>query len=245
MLVFSCFSPPVFLQKILVPPSQPTPPMRHGPSEWAQAALILPTFSTAPHLTLMHQPLTGMEGEKPRKSRERQRRGGVVGGRGLGRGAAVPSISHSSRAPYSRSVIFSRFHLAAPAICHLALAQKRSSEPRSVLFHPPHHPPPLLPSPPSPLPSLSLSSSALSGSGRQRSISRMCTYMRSLVETKACNPLCLICDGSRGFFFPPFWGGKSGGGGNICFCSFFRLIAISFLIHVSVVRNVDLSANGS
>lgn len=154
-------------KSVELPPS----PMHHGPSEWAQAALILPTLSTASHLTLMHHLLTGMGGEKARKSREREResKGGWEGRGEVGGGQGVPSISRSGGAPYSRSVIFSRFHLAAPAICHLALAQKRSSEPRSVLFHPPSPPTPTTPT----LPSLSLSSfffsaSALSGSGRQR-----------------------------------------------------------------------------
>lgn len=99
--------------------------------------------NTQPRLTLMHHSLTGTEERNIENRRER------------GRESRVLSISCSS-VLYSRSVVFSCFHLPAPAICHLATAQKKkngSSEPPSSL--------------PFSFPSLSFSSLRLSSPGSQ------------------------------------------------------------------------------
>lgn len=134
--MFSCFSPSFFLQKNLGPPRSPAPPDASRPQRVGAGRSDPPNALTPdPDASAAHG-----HGRRETKEEQRERaRGGVAGAWGCGGGrGGVPSISRSSGAPYSRSVIFSRFHLAASAICHLALAQKRSSEPRSVLFH---HPP--------------------------------------------------------------------------------------------------------
>lgn len=97
----SCFrffvvAPLVFFQILLGPPCA-SQPRRVG-------AVCSDPPDDHPHLTLIHHSLTGTEKRSTQKRR-------------------VQSTSRSN-ALYSRSVVFSGFHLPALAICHLASAHK-------------------------------------------------------------------------------------------------------------------------